>query len=1119
MNSYARIQKLPHEILRDKDFPLSVILLVIAISIAPTILNMFGVDFGSAIHVFQLDPSVSDNLTIPTLTDQMFYALTGVLQHVLLEWSAVIIALITVLLSFFHYHNNKDLTVPIIGMALVSSGLMDMFHTLAATRLIDAIADNEKFIPFTWALSRSFHAIILVLGVLITIGLLKYNMVKNSLRILAIVSLTFIGFSYFVINWAGSSSDLPITLFPDNFITRPYDVVPLLILLFAVPLFWYLNKIKPSLFTVALILALVPDIILEVHMAFGSSSLFDNHFNIAHFLKIITYFVPLIGLLLDYIFAHTRLAYEVEKKQHAQDALVLSKKNAESATVRMEAILSRAADAIITVDQKGHILSFNKSACVIFGYKSDEILGKNIKILMDAQNQKTHDGYLCKYKNTGKKHMIDKTREEMAIRKNGDTFPMDLSVSEVKLDGDHIYTAFIRDITERKQTESDLRDAKNKAVETSKLKSEFLANMSHEIRTPMNGVIGTTGLLLDTDLTTEQRHYAETTMGSADALLILINDILDFSKIEAGKMDLEDVEFNIQTLMQDALEVQTLKSVDKDVELLFHFNNDVIPNVKGDPGRVRQIVTNLLSNAIKFTEKGHILLEVSCDKKEDNKIRFRISVKDTGIGIATDKQCLIFDKFDQADNSTTRKFGGTGLGLSICKSLAELMGGEIGLESELGQGSTFWITITLEENFNIVEDIDNIDSNLISKSKILSVDDNDLANQIIFEQLNSFGATATCVSSGAEALEKLKDAAALGEPYDLMITDYCMPELNGEILAKLVKSEEDIAKTKLVLVTSAPVSGNGNRLKNIGFDGYLLKPLFPKEIINISSIVLSAQKTGKTIPLITRHNMMKGEVKDQTPIYFKHKYILLAEDNPVNKMIATTMLENYGCVVTPAGNGIEAINMFNLQKFDLIFMDCQMPEMGGLEATMRIRDIEKSKGLVRTPIIAFTANAMDGDQEECLNAGMDDYISKPVGQNSLQNILTKWLTMEKEASPKQSISKLPSLKNIDQDILNNLKAITNGQHMDILQTFIDISAVTIPAINDAIKNSDLIALQKEAHYFKSSSQQIGAINLSKIIIELENKAKNKDLNNITEIQTEFLEQSNSVIEDLRAYIN
>ena len=513
---------------------------------------------------------------------------------------------------------------------------------------------------------------------------------------------------------------------------------------------------------------------------------------------------------------------------------------------------------------------------------------------------------------------------------------------------------------------------------------------------------------------------------------------------------------------------------------------------------------------------------VTCREMDAGLVMFRLEVEDTGIGIAQDKQRLIFNKFDQADNSTTRKFGGTGLGLSICKSLTGLMGGEIGLESELDKGSIFWATINLKQNSKVVEKIDYIDSSIIAKSKILSVDDSNLANQVISEQLKPFGCSLTCVSSGVEALEELLDAAAKGEPYDLMITDYCMPELNGEMLAKLVKSEKDISDTLMVLVTSAPVSGDGLKMKSVGFSGYLLKPLFPRQIINISSILLGARDANKNLPLITRHNIIKGEIKEETKVTFSHKHILLAEDNPVNKMITTIILENHGCIVTPAGNGIEALNMFDLHKYDLIFMDCQMPEMGGLEASTKIREIEQKKDLSRTPIIAFTANAMDGDREECIAAGMDDYISKPVAKDAILKILERWLVESKQPQQTvlETIGPVHAQKQvIDYDILDNLKEITKGQHILILKSFLEMSLETIPAITNAINRNDAKALKREAHYFKSSSLQVGASKLNELIIELENFGNNKSLIGIESLHDKFVAHSDEVIDELQKYIS
>ncbi|MCF8473543.1 MAG: response regulator [Emcibacter sp.] len=801
-------------------------------------------------------------------------------------------------------------------------------------------------------------------------------------------------------------------------------------------------------------------------------------------------------------------------------------RNSESTSVLMEAILSTAADAIISIDTKGTILSFNKSACDMFGYSAGKILGKNIKILMNNDNQQTHDRYLSEYGRTGKRHMIDTSREEIAVRSNGETFPIDLSISEVKTESEHLYTAFIRDITERKQDEIELREAKLRAEETSKMKSEFLANMSHEIRTPMNGVIGTTGLLLETKLSNEQRHYADTIMSSADALLTLINDILDFSKIEAGKMEFEEVNFNIQTLIQDVLELLSLKCSDNDVELLFQIKKNTIRNVVGDPGRVRQIITNLLSNAVKFTEKGHILLNISSEQSDNGRVVFQIEVQDTGIGIPEDKHALIFNKFDQADNSTTRKFGGTGLGLSICKSLSGLMGGEIGIKSKLGEGTTFWVTISLKENFDAQKEEFSQDLHIIADRKILCVDDNPLANKITSDYLREYGSIVTSVSRGSEALEELKLAAKNGNPYDMIIIDHDMPELNGEMLASLIQSENDISNTAMLLVASSPMSGNSKQIKELGFAGYLYKPLFPKDITDVTIKILKAHKDKKKIPLITKHSILKEGTQNHKIVDFHNNHLLLVEDNPVNKMVATTILEKAGCTITPAGNGYEAISMYKQHKFDLIFMDCQMPEMGGLEASTRIRQLEKDRNLPRIPIIAFTANAMQGDREECIEAGMDDYISKPVTQDSMHEMLVKWISPNHTKSRKfqsnnqsdKMMQTSEKVKTIDYDILNDLKLLTNGEHIEILRLFMNMTMENIPSITAAVEKRDFISLKRETHFFKSSIQQVGALRLGELILKLEKYCDDKKSTDIDKVLHDFISQSEIVMSELEKYI-
>ena len=525
---------------------------------------------------------------------------------------------------------------------------------------------------------------------------------------------------------------------------------------------------------------------------------------------------------------------------------------------------------------------------------------------------------------------------------------------------------------ERLLWEETVLASKADAERSNRSKSDFLANMSHEIRTPMNGIIGATGLLLDTALSSKQRTFADTTMKSAYALLSIVNDILDLSKIEAEKLEFEAIPFNLQHLIEDVVELMSVKCAEKNIELLLRFCVQNTHLTIGDPGRVRQILLNLISNAVKFTDKGYVLLTVSEEGGSADMTALRFEVRDTGVGIPEEKQAVIFKAFDQADTSTTRKYGGTGLGLAISEKLVTQMGGEIGLESTVGEGSTFWYTIVLGRSEERVVASQKYDLALLHDKKILVVDDCEVAHLIVGEQLRGNKLKVSNTHSPLQALNMVRLAASEGNPYDILLTDLCMPEMSGDMLIAEIRRTESIADLVVVIMTSAPRAGDGSLMKDLGVSAYLTKPIFPGEIPSVMAAILGAKAANKPMPLLTRHAISERQSKVRETKQFQGAQILLAEDNAVNQMVAINMLEKLGCTVTPAGNGMEALKMAAKYCYDVIFMDCQMPEMDGFEATLAIRDLESGNNSRGQPIIALTANAMAGFKETCLEAGMSD---------------------------------------------------------------------------------------------------------------------------------------------------
>jgi len=779
-----------------------------------------------------------------------------------------------------------------------------------------------------------------------------------------------------------------------------------------------------------------------------------------------------------------------KEKEVLADEMILVNKNLAAQKEAMDE------HSLVSVtDTKGNILYANDKFCAVSGYNRDELIDKNHRLLNSANQSKAywHEMYQEVAKG-GVWH--DEVRNKA---KDGHFYWVDTTIVPLydaynKLSG---YTSIRTDITHQKEIIDNLAETKKQAEIANESKTDFLANMSHEIRTPINGVIGMTNLLLDTPLSEEQQTFAKTVKSSAKSLLAIINDILDFSKVEAGKLELESIDFDMGLLLHESGRTLYHHAEDKGLELICPATPVEHQWFSADAGRIRQVINNLVGNAIKFTARGEVAVYYSVLENEKtqnqtaSQTKLLIEVIDTGIGLSEAQQAKLFKRFSQADGSTTRKYGGTGLGLSISKQLVKLMGGEIGVKSVEGKGSTFWFTLALN-NATVQRPLETFNS--LHDQKVLVVDDN-LTNRTLLGQLmSSWQVEHTLTKNKEEALECLRAATAKEHPYHIVILDM---QKDGTQLGAEIKKDSDLSSTGLIILTSQGKHDDVEKFKAAGFEGYLSKPVDQSILYN--TLLQVADITVDDQQLVTAYTSRKM-------LHFTAR-ILIVEDNTINQMVAQGMLFKFGIQVDLAANGVEAVHALENWPYDLVFMDCQMPVMDGFDATRMIRSPESKALNPVIPIVAMTANAMQGDREKCFAAGMDDFISKPVDPDKLQQALQQWLPKKALGkAPKKEMPALPSEKKIaPQEPIFDYVAMGNRLMNDkdlihtVAKAFISDMTQQIALLKTAVANEDCSITATQSHKIKGAAINVGGIALSSLAHKMECAGKAEEIETMNQV--------------------
>ena len=777
---------------------------------------------------------------------------------------------------------------------------------------------------------------------------------------------------------------------------------------------------------------------------------------------------------------------------------------AQEALAQLAAIVHGSDDAVIGVSLGGDITTWNPGAESLYGYSAEEAVGRPISMLVppgEGDEITAIVGRFYRGEAVGQ-------YETIQVRADGTVIDVSVTASPIRDAAGNIVgiSKIARDISRRKQVETELESARDAAIEASRHKSEFLANMSHEIRTPMNGVLGMTSLLLGTDLDPEQRDYAETAHRSGEALLGVINDILDFSKVEAGRLEFEHVDFDLRLVVEDSTHALARAAEEKALELACLVPPDLPTQLRGDPARLRQVLTNLLSNAIKFTGVGEVVVRVGLVEEGPTDVLVGIEVSDTGIGIPSDYVDHLFDAFSQADASTTRRFGGTGLGLAISRRLVELMGGTISVVSVPGQGSTFRFTARFDKVADGHVPAPRQPRHDLVGLRVLVVDDHATNRAILTQMLVAWSMRPAEAVGGRDALEVLQRAAAAGRPFEVVVLDRNMPDLDGlEVVRRMHEDPVLAAATRIVLLTSSADRADAKRAGALKVAGYLTKPVRQSQLYDCLAMVMG--DASATAPMASPSRLSGARAAAGLRL-------LLVEDNPVNRKVAVRSLEKMGYAVDVAENGAEALSSASRGRYAAILMDCQMPVMDGYEATGAIRRSEQARG-GRTPIIAMTASAMEGDRERCLAAGMDDYLSKPLRADAVAAVLARWVEVAPPAQPRPAVED-PSGGELDPQILANLVEMDEQSGFTLLDEVVQLLQRDTPPrlaqMQEAVQTGDYAGLKEAAHALRGSAATVGATAMAAITWQLEEMGRSGRLDGAAELLAELTAAVPKVIE-------